>query len=105
MKGVRAVAGGEATSRMSKEGERLTTSMRKKEQELDQRGKETCKGGAIASKEQNIKDVQQLQRRVQLQTGSYRQYSLQSHVHAHKPRVTIILTRLREVTGLEVRLK
>ena len=45
MKGVRAVAGGEATSRMSKEGERLTTSMRKKEQELDQREKETCRGG------------------------------------------------------------
>ena len=33
MKWVRAVAGGEATSRMRKEREKFTTSMRKKEQE------------------------------------------------------------------------
>ena len=38
MKWVRAVAGGEATSRMSKEREKITTSMRKREQELGQKG-------------------------------------------------------------------
>ena len=41
MKGVRAVAGGETTSRKSKEGERFTISKRKKEQGLGQKeGKE-----------------------------------------------------------------
>ena len=43
MKRVRAVAGGEATSRMSKEGEKFTTSMRKKEQELGQKGRKEKK--------------------------------------------------------------
>ena len=38
MKWVRAVAGGEATARMSKERKKITTSMRKKEQELGQEG-------------------------------------------------------------------
>ena len=38
MKWVRAVAGGEATTRMSKERKKITTSMRKKEQELGQEG-------------------------------------------------------------------
>ena len=37
MKWVRAVAGGEATSRTSKKREKLTTSMGKKEQELGQK--------------------------------------------------------------------
>ena len=39
MKWVRAVAGGEATARMSKERKKITTSMRKKEQELGQKGR------------------------------------------------------------------
>ena len=44
MKWVRAVAEGEATSRMSKEGEKFTTSMRKKERELGQEGDDLARG-------------------------------------------------------------
>ena len=45
MKWVRAVAGGEATARMSKERKKITTSMRKKEQELDLQTKGMKEGG------------------------------------------------------------
>ena len=43
MKGVRAVAGGEATSRMSKKEEKFATSVRKKEQE----GQRPTRGHAL----------------------------------------------------------